>query len=620
MPENVAAMLQQGYARHKAGQLDDAEAIYRQVLSHDSRNVHALNLLGMLYVNSGRPAEAIAAILAALESNPDDAQAHANIALAYKDMTGFAQAEKHFRRSLALNPGAPVVYNNLGVVLREQRRREEAIRSFEQALQLDANYAECWCNLALALNDLQRFDQARQAVQRALAIDPRMPQAHNNLAEVYRGQSRFEEAIGHYRKALALNPQYAEAMLNLATAYREAEEPEAALAMLQQLLAIEPLNPKAHNALGILREQQGEREEAAACFKRAIEIAPGVAYPHYQLAQLKGRKSSDEELRAMEKLIAREDLNEDDRMYLAFGLAGAYEQRGRYEDAFAYWAEGNAIKAERAPYDAVARDELYRSSVRHSAEALQRLGGDVGFHDTRPVFIIGMPRSGTTLTDQILASHSRVGSVGEVSFAYDLSCRVGELTGDGFPRGVASLSSGQFRQLGEEFIARLTRDTTGKTFVIDKTPLNFQYVGLLAQALPDARFIHCYRDPVDNCFSIFKLPFADVQDYAHDLVALGQHYNSYRSLMNAWKELLPGRILDVCYEDTVADLEQQARRLLDFLGLEFEEQVLAFHESSRLVRTPSASQVRQPIYRDSVRAWKKYEKQLSPLIDTLQAG
>ena len=609
--------LKQALHLQRQGDLRGAERFYRQVLGQEPKNIHALNLLGALCVNTGRPEEAVKLIRQALLVKPDDPQALANLALGLKQLGQVDEAIACLERSLSLKGDNAFTLNTLGGLLLESGRPKEAVAHYKKALRLDPGSVDCLCNLSSALNALKQHSQALLTVRRALKLDDRKPQAHHTLAEIYRAQSRFIDAIEHYDIALKLKPDYYEAMLNLAHTHREAESPDASMAILKTLLGLQPANHKAFNAMGLLQEQLGEPKEAADYFKKSISIAPQAAISHYQLSQIKSRNSSDEEIRAMESLISDESTGEEDRALLAFALAPAYEQKERYEDAFSTWAKGNAIKASKSPYNETEKNQFYHSVAKHTSLALERLGTDAGCEDSRPLFIMGMPRSGNTLTGQILSSHSSISSLGEVSFAYDLAEKIEELTGRKYPAGLAELSPEQCKQLGEAYDSRIPDKFSNQAYVIDNTPLNFQHLGLISLALPRAKFIRCHRDPIDTCFSIFKIPFGNNQSYAHDLVSLGKHYNSYLVLMDEWKRLLPGKILDVSYEETVEDIETQSRRILDFLGLPFEESVLNFHQSKDLVRTPSTSQVRKPIYQSAVHAWKKYEDQLGPLIESL---
>jgi tetratricopeptide (TPR) repeat protein len=601
----------------RQGNLQEAERFYRRVLGQEANNVHALNLLGALCVNSNRPEEGTGLIKQALLVRPDDPQALVNLALGLRQLGKIDEAIPCLEHSLSLKSDNAFAQNSLGSLLLDSGRAEEAIVHYKKAAQLDPASADIWCNLSSALNDIKQHREALMAVRRALEIDNRKPQAHHNLAEIYRAQSRFDEAIEHYNIALELNPNYFDAMLNLAQTHREAENPEVAVSILDMLTSLQPDNPEIFSAMGLLQEQMGEPEKAADYFKQSIAIAPGRAQSHYQLSQIQGRKSTDKEITNIETLLANEAINEQSRILLAFALAPAYQQKERYNDAFSSWAEGNAIKARKTPYDEIEKDHFYQSVASHSTTALERLGPDSGTEDKRPLFIMGMPRSGNTLTGQILSSHSQISNLGELSFAYDIAEKIEQLTGQKYPEGLSKLTHEQCKQLGESFNARIPEKHTNQAYVIDNTPLNFQHLGLLNLALPRAKFILCQRDPIDTCWSMFKIPFGDNQSYAHDLRSLGKHYCSYRVLMGEWNNLLKGKILEVSYEETVKDVEKQSKRMLDFLGLPFEESVLSFHESKDLVRTPSTSQVRKPIYKSAVEAWKKYEDHLGPLIESL---
>ncbi|MDE0061304.1 MAG: tetratricopeptide repeat protein [Gammaproteobacteria bacterium] len=620
MRESIVRALEAGYRAQQAGNLATAEKRYRGVLKRDPGNVHALNLLGMLCVNAHRPKEAVRYISRALEIDDNDPDAHANLALACKDTGKPREAVRHFRASIRLNPENPVVHNNLGNVLRLLDQPGEAARCYERALKLQPTFAECWSNLAAAMNESDRHEKAFRAVDRALQLDPGLAQAWNNKGDILLAQARYGEALEHYKKATGLSPRYAAAMINMARVQRDMEAPEEALATLGKVLDIEPNNPEAHHVLGVLHEQMGDRTSAATHFQAAIDTAPEMGIAHYQLAQINGRAGTDTELAAMRAAWEMPDLSRNNRMYLAFGLARALEQRGEYDEAYAHVARGNAVKAETRPYDDVETAEYVNALHDRAAAAVTRIGRESGCPDERPVFVVGMPRSGTSLTEQILASHSAIAGAGELSFAYDTAHRVRDITGQKFPDNMDLLSPAQFRELGEYYLSRHAPHNLAARYVVDKTPLNFQYIGLLGIALPRARFIYCHRDPMANCWAIHRIPFDEKQTYAHSLTALGQYYRRHRDLLERWKSLFPGRILDVRYEDTVADVERQSRRMLNFLDLEFEPEVLAFHQTRRLVKTPSASQVREPIYDDAVAAWKRFEGHLGPLKEALRSG
>ena len=618
MAVDLIRELEIGYEAQRAGNLAKAEQFYNKVLAADANNEHALNLLGMLCVNHERSSEAVDLITRALEIDPENSQAHGNLGLAYKDLGKIKLASKHLAESVRLQPNHPVVFNNLGNVLRLLDQPGKAIRAYEQSLKLFPEFAECWSNLSAALNESNQPEPALKAAARAVELDPALAQGYNNQGDILVALARYEDAMASYEKAVELSPQYVAAIINMARTQRDMDQPELGMQTLQKALQIEPRNPETHHVMGVLFEQMGDREKAAQKFLQAIELVPDMTVSYYNLSQIRGRKSSDEELDAMLTLWNREEQSNESKMHLAYGLYRICEQREQFDEAFAYLAAGNKLKARNSTYKDADVAEYLDGSVAGVAGVIERLAGDGGNRSSQLVFVLGMPRSGTSLTEQILASHSEIIGAGEVSFAFDTIHRIKELVGKPYPMNLSDVTADQLTDLGDYYLSRHNDDNLTKTYVIDKSPLNFQYLGLLALALPNARFVHCHRDPVANCFAIHRIPFDKRQSYAHDLAALGEYYSRYRRLMRSWHELFPGRILDVCYEDTVEDIETQSRRLLDFLDLPFEEDVLSFYATKRVVKTPSASQVREPIYKTSVAAWKKYEKHLQPLIDKLK--
>jgi tetratricopeptide (TPR) repeat protein len=618
MTENIIQLLQDGYKAQCAGDRVRAEQIYREALRLNPDNVHALHLLGVLCAESARPQEAIDRLSRALRVGGENAQAHACLGLAHMELGQRDEAERHLRRSIQLEPHNAVVLNDLGNVLRQLERQAEAIASYEAAVRLQPNWAECWSNLAAAHNESNNYERGLMAIDCALKLEPRMAQAWSNKGDLLLSASRYDEAIVCYRRSLELDPGNTAALVNIALAQKDSDDPQAALATLRTALELEPANSRALYVMGILHEQLGDRDVAADMLHAATRIAPDMAVAHYALAQIEGRRVADEELAAMTALWERNELLPSDRSQLAYALYRAFEQRSEYDKAFSFLEAGSRIRASANPYDDTRAAHYMYGAVIATETAMARCGHDSGEADPRPIFVLGMPRSGTSLTEQILASHSEVAGAGEVTYVYDMLGRIRDLTGKSFPHGLAALTAHQLGELGRYYMSRHSPANLAHRFVVDKTPFNYQYIGPLALALPRARFIHCHRDPVANCFAIHRLPFDPRQTFAHDLAALGRYYCRYWNLMNRWQALFPGRILDVRYEDTVSDIDRQSRRMLQFLGLPFEEDVLRYYATERLVKTPSTGQVRRPIYADSIDSWKKYQRHLGPLIESLR--
>ena len=610
--------LRAGYSAQLAGDLVRAEQFYREGLALDPDSADALLLLGVLCGQSSRPAEAIQYLRRALDIGGDNADAHASLGRAYANAKDFQRAIGHLQRASEMNPRAVATLVDLGNAFSAIERHPESIASYEAALKIEPNSAEIWANLASSHNDARNPDKGLRAIDCALHLNPDLAPAWTVKADLLVAYGQPAEAIDWYRKYLARHPDDVATLRNLANAQREADDPQAGIATLQKVLDRDPHDPQALFIMGRFREQLGELVGATECFRAAIRVAPRMALAYYKLAQIRGHRISDDELAAMLSAWDSRDLSTNDRIQFAFGLYRALEQRSRYDEAFDYLEQGNRLNAAEVRYDDGEVANWMNAAVAGAEAAIARLGRDAGDPDPRPVFVLGMPRSGTTLTEQILASHSQLASAGEVGYVRDMKLVLGEMTGTAFPGSVERLSAAQLRDLGRYYLSRHADANLRHRYVVDKTPTNHEDIGLLALALPHARFIHCHRHPVASCFAIYRMPSDPQHSYSHELTALGRHYCHYWNLMKRWHALFPGRILDVRYEDTVADVEAQSRRLLEFLGLPFEAGVLRFYATERLVKTPSASQVRQPIYSDALDSWKNYEHRLRPLIENLQ--
>lgn len=429
-----------------------------------------------------------------------------------------------------------------------------------------------------------------------------------------------EIAVDLFTKALAIKPNYVGAHINLAAAFKNLGKLEAAIASLKRALAIKPDLAIAHRNLGIAQQALGESDEAMVSFRKALAINPRDGTAHRHLASIKKFSEHDDDVTAMETAWASPGMGDDQKMHLAFGLGKVFEDLRQYEKAFSFFSTGNAIK--RRTYDFSIR------SVENYFEKLKGLFTEdffashknAGSPDETPIFILGMPRSGTTLVEQILASHPKVTGAGELDYlGRTVDCFFKEIGQEKFTDGIYQADQSLFSAFGDKYIDMLRNHSSTACFITDKMPGNFFLIGMIKVILPRAKIVHCLRDPVDTCVSIFKNFFtSDAMRYADNLVELGQYYCLYRDLMNHWQQVLPEFTYSIQYENLVEDQEKQARLLLDYCGLEWNDQCLNFHRTDRAVHTISYSQVRKPIYNSSVRSWKRYEKWLSPLIENLQ--
>ncbi len=506
-----------------------------------------------------------------------------------------------------------------GVICARQGRFAEADRLMSAALAIRAE-PEGLKNHAAVLIELGRHDEAIACLNRALLMKPGYAEAHFNLGNALRKSGRLNESVAAFAAALRHNPGYVEALQNQSDSLRDLDRQDEAIAALRRAIELRPKSAQLYNNLGIALRDVGEIDEARVMFERAVALDPDFVSAFYNLART-GKVSAPDILAAMESAltrIARQPANERARLH--FALAKAFEDAGRYNEAFMHLREGNGLTRSLIRYDeTIEAGKFARVMKTFDAELLAKAAA--GDPSELPIFIVGFPRSGTTLTEQIITSHPAVHGGGELELVRGLAAGMASGKGEnaGFPEGVVSLDSEGLRRLGASYLAHFQPLGPGIIRVTDKGLGNIALAGFIHLILPNARIIHVSRDPLDTCLSCFSLKFGEnAVPFSYDLGELGRAYGRYRQMMRHWRKVLPaGVMLEVSYETMVDDLEPQARRLIEHCGLPWDDRCLSFHESERAVRTASVSQVRQPIYRSSLQRWRRYEKHLGPLLEAL---
>ena len=648
----IEALFEAALQRHRAGRPDEAAGLYRRVLAIDPRHADSLHLLGVIAAQSGRHGEAAALIGRAVAISPDFALAHFNRGNALRALERHAEAVEAFgraarldprhaasqnnlgaalralgrcdeavdayRRASALKPDDPDVCYNLGVALGELRRDEEAAAAYRRALALKPDHVDALINLGVALQALGRDAEALDAFRRAVAVDPLAADAHAGIGGVLQARGRFEAALLAYRRALELKPDEAAAHIRLGFTLHALGRPDEALAAYRRAIALRSDDAEAHVGAGVALQELGRSGEAAAAVERALALDPASARAWYIRSDLKTFAPDDPDIARMEALLAGADarrLDPDARLDLEFALGKAWMDVGEADRAFAHLTAGNRRVRGALAYDVEADVSRFAAVARtFTPELMDRLGG-AGFGDERPLFIVGMPRSGTTLVEQILASHPQIHGAGELGLLDEV---VGRAWPRGFPPSASDLAGADLSALGRAYAERVGALAPGSRRVVDKMPSNFPFAGLIALMLPGARILHCRRDPVDTCLSCYSKRFAGRWDFAYDLGDLGRYYRAYDALMAHWRALLPSeRFAEVRYEELVGNLRGEAERLIAFCGLAWDDACLDFHRTVRPVRTASVNQVRQPIYRTSLARWKPYAAHLGPLLAAL---
>jgi tetratricopeptide (TPR) repeat protein len=615
-PNDLEAHKNLGQVLQATGRLGEALSHYEQALTIDPDLAELRVNVGDILHALNRSQEAIAHYQKALATRPDDPKAHNNLGICLATLDRHDEAAVQYRMALALTPNAADIHANLGNALRVLGRSQDAIEHYRRALDLAPDNVAAHNNLGNALSSLDRHEQAIAHYERALAINPALPETHNNLGTLLAARNRFEEAIVHYQRALAIRPHLAEAHGNLGNALFALGHPNEALTHYETALAIKPDVARLHHALGVSLQVLGRLEEARAAFERAVALAPGKADFYLPLAHSRPFTAQDPRLSAMEEL-ARDvaGLSEEEQIALHFALGKAYADLNQHQRSFSHLGAGNALKRRRVSYDETHTLGVFDRIRAAFSPALMREKSGAGHASKVPIFVVGMPRSGTTLIEQILASHSKVFGAGERE---ELSAALPDLkaahSAAVFPEVVSELSGQALHDFGSRYLERITALAPTAERIVDKMPSNFGLLGLIHLALPGARIIHARRDPLDTCLSCFSILFVGHQPYTYELGELGRYYGTYSRLMAHWRAVLPpGLVLEVRYEDVVADLEGQARRIVAHCGLPWEEACLAFHRSRRPVQTASSVQVRQPLYASSVGRWRDYANELEPL-------
>jgi len=632
MPENAEAHYNLGNCLLEQDGLQEAEACYRRALAFNCDYLGAHYNLGNVLQRQARFAEAEASYRLALKLKPDFAEACGNLGIVQREQGRLEEAETSFRRLLEITPQDPqalqhnpklaITYFYLGSVLQQLGKMAEAETAYQQALRCDPNLADAYSHLGVLLRGQGRIAEAENHCRRALELIPDYADAHNNLGNVLREQERYDEAEASYLRALELRPNFAEAYYNLGNVHKEQSRYGDAEADYRRALEIRPDYAEAHNKLGNSLKEQGRMEEAAIAFEAAIAIKPDFVKAHYSLSAIKTYREGDPHLAMLDQQIAQVDeMSDEARIRFWFAVGKAKDDTGRFDESFAAYQEGNRLKRASVTWDDAFEDAaLERMLTVFSREFFaacpkpQAVG-------RAPIFIVGMPRSGTTLLEQILATHPGVHGAGELpDMSEVIMAAMPNADPAQFPNAVPGLSLQDLLRVGEQYTDRIWQLAPDAVRITDKMPSNFFYLGMIHLMLPHAKIIHAMRDPMDSCFSCFSRLFNENNlGFTYDLETLGRYYVRYSKLMRHWHAVLPpGTILDLRYEDMVADTEGQARRLLDYLDLPWDEKCLDFHQNKRQVKTASAAQVRKPIYKTSLARWKRFGGHLDPLFELVK--
>jgi tetratricopeptide (TPR) repeat protein len=606
---NLAEMCRQ------KGLLDEGEQAARQATALNPGFVSAWNNLGIILQESGKFEESAACLERVVALDAQNPEAHNNLGNTWFRMGRLDRAQVHYDKALALHPNYAEAHSNLAHLLHDLGRYDEAAESARRAIDINPQLSDAYLNRAEVELTRQRHGEALRWLDALLSFSPQHPAGLSARAKTLKQDGRLDEALEAGRAATAAAPQSAGAYNALGEILQGLGRIEEALAAFEQAAALPGTEREtARVNQGVVLMETGRKAEAEAVFDALLEASPRCVSAWTNRIEMKKIAAGDPEIARAEVLLEAEGGTAfKDRTALHFALGKAYLDHGDSARAFRHLGEGNRMKRGSFVFDSAKTVQWMESIAESFTPELLASLADAGAASEMPVFIVGMPRSGTTLVEQILASHPMVHGAGELPILPKLVDGIG-----GYPTAMDRLGRTDLTLLGDAYLERVRRLAKGRPHVVDKMPANFLYAGLIHLALPGARIIHCRRDPVDTCFSCYSKLFAAQQMFAYDLTELGTFHRAYQALMAHWREVLPpDRFIEVDYEAVVEDLEREAKRLVDFLGLDWDEACLRFHETQRQVQTASLNQVRQPIYKTSAGRWKLHAAQLGPLLAAL---
>ena len=650
----VRSLVDNAVRRHQNGEYAQAEQMYREasrqvpghadvhhllgmVLHQQNRNAearveieaaikafghlpHYHNSLGEVLRAVGEVAGAIACYRRALELQPDYLQALNNLGLALHASGEVSAARDAFLQVVTAQPGSAQAHNNLGIAEQSLGNLQGAAREFRKSCELAPQHAEGWNNLGAALHEFGDSKAAADALLRAIEIAPHLSRAHFNLSRLRAALNEVDAAEASVRRAIELERNEAEYYVHLAFVLRAQERFEEAIVVLREALSRSPNHPIANNDIAVLLLMHGDFAQAEQHLVSAIEAAPELSAAYENLARTRRFTASDAPfMQGLEARVLDARATSSDQVHLNFALGKMWDDRGDAQRAFHYFELANQAARRLTSWDADARsnavDQIIATFDRDWFDD-ERTRHGYGAAATAPLLIVGMPRSGTTLVEQILASHSKVVARGELDFFANLAAVMpGRLNTPQikYPRCALQLRSQDMHSIARSYLRQFFNEPGDARHFTDKNPLNFEYLGLAAVMFPNAKFVHVTREPLDTCLSIYTTHFSRDLGFAYDLQDIARFHQDYERLMAHWRDCLGERIYELAYEALVGEQEASTRALLDALGLDWEASCLNFHRTQRMVETASYWQVRQPLYSAAVNRWRRYEASLGPL-------
>lgn len=649
---------QQGLKAIEMGRYNRAEKHFLDILKKTPQLIEARNYLAYVYVASKQHEKATAQLQIVLQFNPEHAQTHHNLANSLHEQELYEEAISHFHKAIKLDPDFVEAHIHCGISYRMQKNYDAAIESLHHALNIDKSNARAFHVLGMIYAEIEDYPRALECLENASGLAPKHAEYRVSFATVLEKASLDYEAGIQYHKACEADPNYLNAFKLYANLLHEHHRNDEALEAAQRAFQIAPDDLDIIDQLGNIYQGMGNSEVAIEKFNSALLKEPnrlssliGMEHTYQEIGKLdqaiklcdqiilnnpnvptgyvlksRIRKSKPEDglTNALLKFTTNQELDTKTKISLNFALGKIFDDQSYYEQAFKFYSEGNRLRDEELNYSKELDEARFSELIETFSEEFIKKHQHLGVKSNLPIVIVGMPRSATTLTEQIISSHPKVQAAGEVIFwgraKTAMPLRLN--TSTPYPQCINEITVEHAQDITALYEATLKKiagpTASAVSHITDKMPHNFLNLGLIALLFPNVNIIHTKRDPIDTCLSIFFQSFNDSHSYAFNLENLGFHYRQYERIMQHWHAVFPGRILDIHYADTISDPEYWSRKLISHMGLEWDDACLAPHKLERSVKTASHWQVRQPIYKTSVERWRKYEEFLSPLIQALK--
>ena len=634
---------------YHSGDMLKTENSSKDLLQKYPKSLIILNILGVSLLRQGKLEESIKTYSLMIKINPDYAEAYSNRGVAYMELKHFEKSIEDFKNAIGINPNYAEAYNNLGSSLRNLNKQNEAIDNYNLAIKINPNFSDAYSNRSSVLIDFGEYQKAIESCNQAININPNQSEAFFNKGLALQKIGKIEESIHSYKQAIKIKPSYLAAYINLAIVMYKSGLIDEAIQNYNFAIKIKPDCSEAYlslgtifreqgylkkseenfnlaiqfkldsfdayNNLGVLLQESGRFDEAKQKYKNAMQIKPSNGDTHFNYSIISKYKKGSNTLKLLQDAYSDTNIDNHNSMLISFALAKAYDDIGEYSNSYTCLSKGNLLRKNEINYD-IKKDKELINNIKSIFSNLNLAENTTTKKvlPIKPIFIVGMPRSGTSLVEQILASHSKVYGAGELTELNEIILSLLPVFNiNNQQKGISYIK--YFNTIREEYIKALSNLNVPELIITDKMPLNFLYIGFILCAFPEAKIIFINRDPRATCWSNYKQHFSTGNGFSYDLTDLVEFYKMGEELKTLWDKLFHNKIYNLHYESLIKNQYDETSNLLKYCDLEWENHCLDFHKTKRLVKTASVSQVRKKIYTSSSEAWRNYENELQPLLD-----